>query len=249
MIYYFSGTGNSRHAAKVIAEKLGDTAKDIVEVIKSGSFGSSKDEVTGFVFPVYFWGLPEIIKRFASIPEVKKSLGKYVFAVITCGANTGNADKMLAKALGRKLDYSFSLRMPDNYVVMYDPCTKEKAQKFLIHADKELESVCADLKNRKISRGGSTDGGIKSAFVYMLYNPFRKTKNFRADEKCISCGLCEKVCPDNVIRIESGKPVWTKDKCQHCTACINRCPKEAIQYGKGTESRRRYNYESTVDGI
>lgn len=248
MIYYFSGTGNSRHAAKVIAESLGDTATDIVEVMKNGSFGSAEDEVTGFVFPVYFWGLPEIIKRFASMPEVKKSLGKYVFAVITCGANTGDADKMLAKALGRKLDYSYSLRMPDNYVVMYDPCTKEKAQKFLRHADKELVSVCDDLKNRKCSRGGSTDGGIKSAFVYMLYNPFRKTSKFRADEKCISCGLCEKVCPDNVIRIENGKPVWTENKCQHCTACINRCPKAAIQYGKGTEKRRRYNYESTVDG-
>lgn len=249
MIYYFSATGNSRHAAKVIAQKLGDTAADIVEVMKSGSFGSAEDEVTGFVFPVYFWGLPEIIKRFASIPQVRKSLGKYVFAVITCGASTGDADKMLAKSLGRGLDYSYSLRMPDNYVVMYDPCTKKKAQKYLLHADKELDSVCAELSERKKSRGGSTQGGIKSAFVYMLYNPFRKTKKFYADENCISCGLCEKLCPDSVIKIEGGKPVWTKTKCQHCTACINRCPKAAIQYGKGTKERRRYNYEATVDGI
>ena len=248
MIYYFSATGNSRHAAKVIAQKLGDTAADIVEVMKSGNFGSAEDDYTGFVFPVYFWGLPEIIKRFTSMPEVKKTLGKYVFAVITCGANTGNADKMFSKSLGRRLDYSYSLRMPDNYVIMYDPCAKEKAQKFLRHAHKELDSVCADLRERKKSRGGSTQGGIKSAFVYMLYNPFRKTKKFYADEKCISCGLCEKVCPDNVIKIEGGKPVWTKNKCQHCTACINRCPKAAIQYGKGTKERRRYNYEATVDG-
>lgn len=246
MIYYFSGTGNSRHAAKVIADAAKDTAVDIVEAIKNGTYGSADDEITGFVFPVYFWGLPEIIKRFASMPEVKNSLGKYVFCVITCGANTGNADKMLAKRLGRKLDYSFSLRMPDNYVVMYDPCTKEKAQKFLHHADKELEAICGDINNRETKRAGSTQGGAKSAFVSLLYNPFRTTKKFFADDNCISCGICAKNCPDNAVKIKDGKPVWVKAKCQHCTACINRCPKSAIQFGKGTAQRHRYNYEDTI---
>ena len=247
MIYYFSGTGNSKHAAEGIASAANDKVVNIVDAIKMKSFGSADDEITGFVFPVYFWGLPEIIKRFAAMAEAKKSLGKYVFAVITCGANTGTADKMLEKKLNRKLDYSFSLRMPDNYVVMYDPCEKEKAQKYLRHADKELEIICKDIKNRKKGRNGSTQGGAKSAFVSLLYDPFRKTKKFRADEKCISCGICAKNCPDNAIKMQNGKPIWIKSKCQHCTACINCCPKEAIQYGKGTETRRRYSYENTVD--
>lgn len=246
MIYYFSATGNSRHAAKTIAESINDTAVDIVESIKNGIYGSKDDEITGFVFPVYFWGLPEIIKQFTSMPQVKNSLGKYVFCVITCGANTGNADKFLAKKLGRNLDYCFSLKMPDNYVIMYDPSPKEKAQKFLRHADKELETICADILSRKCAREGSTQGGIKSAFVSLLYNPFRTTKKFYADEKCISCGICVKNCPDNAIEIKNGKPIWVNSKCQHCTACINRCPTAAIQFGKGTAERRRYNYEDTI---
>lgn len=248
MIYYFSGTGNSRHAAQVIAEKLNDKACDIVEVMKNNSFGCKTDEITGFVFPVYFWGLPEIVKRFASMPQVKNSLGKYVFAVITCGANTGTADKMLEKALDRRLDYAFSLKMPDNYVVMYDPCTKEKAQRYLRHADRELETVCTDISAKKQGTCGASGGRLNSAFVSLLYNPFRNTKKFYADEKCISCGLCEKLCPENAIKITDGKPVWIKKKCQHCTACINRCPVTAIQYGKATETRGRYNYYATVDG-
>ncbi len=247
MIYYFSGTGNSRHAAKVIAASVNDTAVNIVDAIKNGTYGSKNDELTGFVFPVYFWGLPEIIKRFASMPEVKNSLGKYVFFVITCGATTGNADKMLAKKLSRKPDYNFSLKMPDNYVVMYDPSPKEKAQKYLRHADRELEQICKDIAERKKLRAGSTDGSIKSIFVSPLYNPFRNTKKFYADENCINCGLCEKNCPDGAIEIKNGKPVWIKRKCQHCTACINRCPKAAIQYGKGTQNRRRYNYEDSTE--
>jgi NAD-dependent dihydropyrimidine dehydrogenase PreA subunit len=39
----------------------------------------------------------------------------------------------------------------------------------------------------------------------------------------------------------NGRPVWVQKKCQHCTACINRCPAEAIQFGRITENRGRYN--------
>ncbi len=247
MIYYFSATGNSKHAAEIIAEKTGDTAVSIADVLNGKEKLEEKTEKTGFVFPVYFWGLPEIIKRFASMPEVKNILGEYVYCVITCGATTGTADKMLAKKLGRDFDYSYSLRMPDNYVVLYDPSPKEKARKFLAHADKELETVCADINNSAKKRAGSTKGEMKSMVVPYLYDIFRKTKKFYADEKCISCGMCAKNCPDDAIEIRNGKPVWIKSKCQHCTACINCCPTEAIQYGKGTQSRRRYSYNKTIN--
>ncbi|MBQ8763058.1 MAG: EFR1 family ferrodoxin [Clostridia bacterium] len=243
MVYYFSATGNSKHAAEVIAEKTGDSAVDIVEVLKNGIPENNSDK-TGFVFPVYFWGLPEIIKRFAL--KIKNSLDGYVYCIITCGANTGSADKMLEKALGRKLDYSFSLKMPDNYVVMYDPCEKEKAKKYLRHADKELETICADISGGVFKKGGASGGELNSIIVSKLYDPFRKTKKFFADDNCISCGLCEKICPDSVIVIENGKPKWVKSKCQHCTACINRCPAKAIQYGKKTAERGRYNYWDTI---
>lgn len=238
MIYYFSATGNSKYAAEKLAVKTGDTAVNIVDVLKSGKT-PEKSEVAGIVFPVYFWGLPEIIKRFAV--KIKNSLGGYVYCVITCGANTGNADKMLSKLLGRELDYSYSLRMPDNYVIMYDPCTEEKALRFLRHADKELDGVCGDINRREKKRAGSVEGGIKSAFISKLYDPFRSTKKFFADDKCTSCGLCAARCPDEAIVIKNGKPEWVKNKCQHCTACINRCPAEAIQFGKSTAARGRYN--------
>lgn len=239
MIFYFSATGNSKHAAEVIAAKTDDTAIDIVYALKNGIPENNSDK-TGFVFPVYFWGLPEIVKRFAS--KIKNSLGSYVYCIITCGASTGTADKMLEKFLGRTMDYSFSLRMPDNYVVMYDPCEKEKAKKFLRHADKELETICADISGRICKKSGASGGVINSMIISKLYDPMRKTKKFFADDKCTSCGLCEKICPEEAIVIKNGKPEWTKKKCQHCTACINRCPAKAIQYGKKTAGRGRYSY-------
>lgn len=246
MIFYFSATGNSEFAAKKLAERTDDTAVSIPDAIKNGFPDSGRKDVTGFVFPVYFWGLPEIIKRFCSMPETKAALGNYVFCVITCGANTGSADKMLSKKLGRAIDYSYSLRMPDNYVILYDPCTKEKARKFLSHSDKELDGVCEDISTLAKGRKGSVQGAAKSLVVPLLYNFFRTTGKFHADQNCTSCGLCANVCPDEAIVIKNGKPEWIKNKCQHCTACINRCPAKAIQYGKNTAERNRYNYWDTM---
>ncbi len=39
----------------------------------------------------------------------------------------------------------------------------------------------------------------------------KATKNFRVNDNCIGCGLCETVCPRNLIRLQDGKPVWIKD--------------------------------------
>ena len=36
MIIYFTGTGNSRYCAKMIAEKLGDEMVDVFHYIKDG---------------------------------------------------------------------------------------------------------------------------------------------------------------------------------------------------------------------
>ncbi len=241
MIFYFSATGNSKYAAEKLAVRTNDKAFAIPDIIKCGIPDEGKKDATGFVFPVYFWGLPEIIKRFCEMPEVRNSLGKYVYCVITCGADTGNADKMLSKKLGKTMDYSYSLRMPDNYVILYDPCSEEKAQKFLRHADKELDTICEDVANQAKGRKGSVTGAAKSLFVPLLYDFFRTTKKYYTDEKCTSCGLCKKLCPDEAIVIKNGKPEWVKNKCQHCTACINRCPAKAIQFGKKTADRNRYN--------
>lgn len=66
-------------------------------------------------------------------------------------------------------------------------------------------------------------------------------KPFFADAKCTSCGICEKICPAQNIKLVSGKPVW-QHRCEQCFACIQWCPDEAIQYGKGTAKKKRYHH-------
>ena len=64
---------------------------------------------------------------------------------------------------------------------------------------------------------------------------FNKTGDWRAlrpiidYEKCISCMICWKFCPDACIEISTGKPVIDLQYCKGCGICAEECPKNAIE--------------------
>lgn len=245
MIFYFSGTGNSLDAAEQIAAATGENTADMAEALKTKklSFRIKNDEKIGFVFPVYYSGVPSVVVDFIKNVNIIAD-DCYVFCVITCGASAAGADvmiKRLLKEINLHCDYMYSLKMPDNYVMLYNPMTREEAPKALNEAKAEIINVSEDINALK--KGGFNSGILGKAangIMYRFYNLMRGTKKFYCDETCISCGLCEKVCPVSAIKITDGKPLWTKSKCAHCAACISRCPVSAIQYGSKTKNRTRY---------
>ena len=58
---------------------------------------------------------------------------------------------------------------------------------------------------------------------------------------CNGCGICEKICPVDNIKLVNEKPEW-QHKCQMCTGCLHYCPQKAIQWGEYTLGRERYNH-------
>lgn len=249
MIFYFSGTGNSLHAAEKIASGTSDTVADMAALLKTGkmSYTVRAGEKLGFVFPIYYSGLPSVVSDFLKNINIVADYDCYIYAVITCGANAVGADVMFRKAISEyalKASYVHELKMPDNYVMIYEPSDDEKRKRYIAHADREICDIIENLNNNKL---GGINSGVKgkliSTFMQGLYSIMRVTKPFYVTDDCISCGKCEKDCPIDVIKMKDGKPVWTQAKCSHCTACINKCPTQAIQFGKGTVSRRRYHFE------
>ena len=241
MIYYFSGTGNSRYAAEKLAILTEDKCVSIASIFNGNPPDvAGRSDVTGFVFPAYYGGLPEMVKRFASHREIKTHLGFYVYSVITCGAEAGAAGVRLSQCLEHRVDMCVQLPMPDNYIMLYNPSDSDTAKQKLKAADAALTDIADMVETR--TRFGKVNIRQKAltAVMYPFYNLFRVTFPFSADEKCTHCGLCAKICPERAIKIKNGKPVWVKKKCQHCTACINRCPADAIQFGLLTEKRSRY---------
>lgn len=55
------------------------------------------------------------------------------------------------------------------------------------------------------------------------------------EEKCIGCGMCVEVCPQNVIVINGANLAWiqNRDACMECGACSRNCPTEAVSVQAG----------------
>lgn len=246
MIFYFSGTGNSRGIAERIARELEDSAVNIIgeDPIKY-TFG--KGECLGFVFPVYGYQAPEVMLRFAQ----KIMPGEaYTFAVATFSNVTGEALTHFSSTLPLRSGYG--IKMPDNYPVLERVLeTEESAKQKLREAVPRLKYVIQRLKERKEEIDTLT-GENAHANTYELGPLFnekmRPTDPFWVDkELCTHCSACEKMCPAGVIRLQEGYPVWEKENCYACMACINRCPGEAIEFGKYSKGRFRYYFKGFED--
>ncbi len=250
MIFYFSATGNSEFAAKELSHNTGDNnIINITECVREDkySFVLKENEDIGFVFPVFYDGLPLIVADFVKKLEIKATPDTFVWAVITAGAHMGGsayALKMMLSARWIFLSAAYSLTMPDNYIIMYNPCEKEHAKAKIKNAKVKIAQIADKIKSKeKTETESSLFGQTKYDIMQRMYKRMRGTKKFFADENCLACGKCADVCPISCIEMKNSKPVWNTSKCMHCTACINRCPTKALQYGKNTKNRNRYNID------
>lgn len=56
-----------------------------------------------------------------------------------------------------------------------------------------------------------------------------KPKALVDNEKCLACGGCISVCPQDAIATCSSRVVVSKEKCIDCGICIQTCPIGAIK--------------------
>ncbi len=249
MIFYFSGTGNSLWVAKNLAEFQGEQVVSIAEQMNAAasfSFSLKPGEKLGFVFPIYAWAPPKIVMDFIEKLEIKQDSNPYTFAVGTCGDTAGYTMKLLGKALEKrnlKLDSGFSVFMPNNYIILYDVDSKEEERIKLEDAQQVVQHINEVIEKKKEGVFECYEGSKSFLNTYVISPLFNKfalgSKKFHTENNCISCSLCERICPiQNIILLE-GKPKWG-DRCTKCLACIHRCPVQAIEYGKKTKNKGRY---------
>ena len=244
MIYYFTGAGNSRYVAQRIAQALGDTVAFMPEHIPATV--PDNGEPVGFVFPVYFWGIPTVVDRFARQLTIEGS--HYTFTVLTPSGSSGDAVSLFEKALRRPVDARFSVLMPDTYCPMFECGDRAKNEAVLNRAEGEIDNVIVQLKSRAT---GDLDlhhgmGRLYTVTMYPLYKR-TTTRRFAVSDACTGCGLCAKLCPDKFITIEDGRPVWRAGHCNLCFACLHHCPTFAIQYGRNSRKHGQYTCPKKIE--
>ena len=250
IIYYFTGTGNSLAAAKKIAAALGDCELVPIALLqKTAGDITPQAERVGIICPVYFSGLPVMVAEFAARLEL--SGPEYVFSIVTLGGAGGSSalrqlDSILKRRHNRGLDAGFMVKMPGNYILMYDPPSARKREKLLAMADEELAGI-AEVVNRCEVRKlpSSFLAGLLHSLMYPRFasHVHDDDRQFSVDGNCTSCGTCAAVCPAKNIEMVDGKPVW-QHHCELCCACIHLCPAGIIQAGPRTATRQRYRNPS-----
>lgn len=234
MIHVFTATGNSLH----IAKEISDRTKQEIVFINSGKVTKDDDPTVFVVCPVYFYHIPVNVEKYVSQMKIDKS--QKVVLVLNYGTTFGNAANDAVKQFsqfGIELNHVFAKKMPENWIVYFKVPEDSVIDQLLSSVPSFVDSMMEHLDDEK----HIDDGKFKfmTPMAGWSYQIMRKTKKFAAEDSCISCGLCESICPEKIIRITNGKPEWTQPKCLQCLSCIHRCPESSIQFGK-TQRKKRY---------
>ena len=235
MIFYFSGTGNTRWAAIQIGaatqERLINIAdySDYLSADKDiEPFALKEGERLGFVFPVHGWRVPRLVRSFISRLRLKPfgdgispDSKPFCYAVCTAGDSIGltieNLNKVISQnpslqALGiTEVSSSYSLIMPESYIGLpfMDVDPKEREIRKKENAAQELAVVCEEIFDRKEGISRLVKGPIPWFFTKVVGGFFENV-----------------LITDKRFHVE-------KDRCVKCGICANVCPVGDIKGGHG----------------
>ncbi|HWR23326.1 MAG TPA: EFR1 family ferrodoxin [Feifaniaceae bacterium] len=241
-IYYFSATGNSLMLARKIAGGLPDSRLVSMAAPPPHEPVGGASHIIGFVFPVFYAGLPRLVRRFAERLTIVK--GTCCFAFTNYGGAAWDALGMLDDVLkekGAPLSYADGANMPGNYIVKYSAFAPDTIQRLIEAAMEKAGKAARAIANGEklpVQRTAKLFSKIANQ-NYLYRNIAEWDEKFRATGACTGCGICERVCPVSNIGLEDRRPIW-RHRCERCLACLQWCPHQAIEYGKSTLGRERY---------
>ncbi|WP_459129943.1 EFR1 family ferrodoxin [Guggenheimella bovis] len=243
MILYYSSTGNSKHIATLLHESVGG---ELFDISKDGPFERElkDDEVLYLVTFNCFWGLSDFVKN--RLKEWKIRNVKKATCIMTTGGFLGTCDRDIESTfsmLGLPKPTVYSIKMVTNYSILHDVPDEEEQFSLIKKAEEDLKEI---LEGTYPPYKSSSLLTIFSKAVRSKYKTYQKTEPFHVKSVCLGCSICAKNCPTHAITLVDRIPTWTKETCDNCLRCLHRCPVEAIEYGKTTEGRHRYNYEALI---
>jgi len=252
IVYYFSGTGNSRNVALWLANVAKENSIEsrlinIGQIERLAIGQPDPNALVVFVSPIHGFNYPPVMLHFIMrFPKGKNNIllmntraGMLIGKWITPGL-TGVAfyfSALILKLKGYSIKSMFPVDLPSNWISVH-PGLNERTVKYLHEQNQEKVYRFA----RKVLAGGSDFRGIYEIIQDMLVAPisvgyyfigrFLFAKTYFTSADCDNCGLCIKNCPVKAIKKVDDRPFWTFN-CESCMHCMSNCPKKAIETGHG----------------
>ena len=245
IMFYFSGTGNSRYLAESFCEKTKSTAYSIESDVDFASL-MRENSIIGFCYPIYGSRVPKIMREFA-IKHTDILKGKKIIIFATQNVFSGDGARVFVDLFPRNhftVILAEHFLMPNNVsnLFFYPLASEKRLEKYRNDTLAKINRMCREIKSgiyRKrgfhiISRVlGFIQGGVFPYIEDILKDRVRITKD------CNQCGVCMKICPSHNFVLHENQ-ISTRGKCFLCYRCINQCPKKAILIMFPCKARKQY---------
>ena len=250
MIFYFSGTGNTKWAASKLASATHEDLISIAPYMRADDsshtlaepFILKENERLGFVFPVHGWRVPKLVREFIGRMKVQR-------AESDAERNSASAESKASSAPARNQPFAYCV------------CTAGDSIGLTIENLNEVISQNPSLQTLGITKVSSSYSLIMpESYVglpFMDVDP--KEKEIRKKSKSAQklAVICEEIFDrkEGVNRLVKGPIPWfftkvvggffenvlitdkrfhvEKDKCVKCGICANVCPVGDIKGGHG----------------
>jgi ferredoxin len=236
VIFYYSGSGNTKLACQYVAAKLA-VPFDLVDVVRHPDADLEPYGAVGLATFTDFGAPPQLFLTFLqSLPPQRDKLA---FVLNTYGALSIKTLRVLAQdatARGFRVIAGHSLQTPENYppMIARGSGAEDAPDEAQLVA---FDAFIAELNGLllKAEKGEAADAWRpRIGLLNSLVPAFGRTHARRdmgpkqVDEGlCIECGFCAKQCPYGAIQLQP-KPVFDESACYGCWRCYNRCPEHAI---------------------
>lgn len=237
ILYYFSGTGNTKWVAKKFEEQFIRHGKELelrsIERIENLDLEGYDYLIIGT--PVHSELPPKIVVEFLNrLPEGNKNIKCMIYS--TQGVNSAAAVddmKRLLEKKGYEIIVQTSFRMANSYYFGFGvERTPEEIAKFSKNAEEKVKRIAEEVfKNNKVIEKISYPRFLFGKLTGHGFNRLlpKLASKLSSTEECNKCGLCLRNCPRGNITIEDGRAFFHSN-CIMCVRCIHLCPVNAIRY-------------------